>query len=800
MSLKICKNAVWIVSLLLFLINVITASAQLSCSVTSTCSDTVIFRMSSTDNAHAELASQTNYPYLVCCSDATATLGADCSSVRNSPVVNASAVTNAHVADPFFGTYTGNPICISSDIGDPYCTIMGGGSPCPANAPTCMGKISSITNAHVGNCASSYTNTICCRVNRVPVVDDIFPPRWPAFKDTFRGDITFNVSASDPDILDVIDRVRYVIMNATGSVFVDRVVCSPPGGPGCDITLASGMEWNYTWGSFSFSNIAWVENDVQVEASARSGLQWSAWRNEVFNVDNTPPDAWITGPPNGDTTGKLYNVTWDNNSYATKFILQYVEVGRFSMMGWENTFNTNNNYQLINLETEANGLRFCYRIQANDSYGIEGSWSCDPATAAELTSDCECTYLDTYEPAAQIESSPEYLSGDVFLVNWSGNDDPDGVPTSGIDCYDIQYRIIDNRSGNVLLGWTDWDAINNDNALVWTGPGTCSYVSCVDSLNENFDNAAGYVPPPFNGNDNHTYYFRVRAIDDAVGCANMELVTWDESLNGTWIDTTPPPDINVFVEDRNGDPVVSPDGMILTDTDAEINVYSDLADRDYTGVNETGITYWLSSVGSGYPIAGPFTVSCPDNVCVYTNSWSYEYNVTYRAYSRDRAGNTNTTGMFGFLVLKPLGLITTSTNLYMTLGSYDILPVTIANRQDIPESVVMSIGDDYPFSRFVDITEGDLSSDNRTLNFTLLPRESKTFHLIVFTADTNEYTMTITANSTRPGFEETINDVKILGLTVVYPQEFSGLSWIAVAALVIVAVAVYIRFGTRKDS
>ncbi|MFA5773002.1 MAG: hypothetical protein WC974_09755, partial [Thermoplasmata archaeon] len=75
-------------------------AGTLSCSITTAaaCTGTVIYRMSGTSNAHAELPSQATAAYdsnVVCCSGVTG-LGNACSGTF-ATALKLSGVTNAHV-------------------------------------------------------------------------------------------------------------------------------------------------------------------------------------------------------------------------------------------------------------------------------------------------------------------------------------------------------------------------------------------------------------------------------------------------------------------------------------------------------------------------------------------------------------------------------------------------------------------------------------------------------------------------------------------------------------------------------
>jgi len=90
-----------------FYIAIIKAIAQgtLSCSVTTgSCSGDIVFRMSSTDNAHASFHDTSNpsiYPYKVCCTGATSTTRT-CSDTNE--IIRIHSEPNDYVETPSYTT------------------------------------------------------------------------------------------------------------------------------------------------------------------------------------------------------------------------------------------------------------------------------------------------------------------------------------------------------------------------------------------------------------------------------------------------------------------------------------------------------------------------------------------------------------------------------------------------------------------------------------------------------------------------------------------------------------------------
>lgn len=136
-------------------------AGTLSCSVTTAvaCTGTVIYRVSGSSNAHAELPSQANANYdgsVVCCSGVTG-LGNACSGTF-ATALKLSGVTNAHVEQNSQANYANNA-CIQVPSGGTV-SIGYQATNC-TGFDTTLGSMSGVTNAHVGNSAAYSAIQIC---------------------------------------------------------------------------------------------------------------------------------------------------------------------------------------------------------------------------------------------------------------------------------------------------------------------------------------------------------------------------------------------------------------------------------------------------------------------------------------------------------------------------------------------------------------------------------------------------------------------------------------------------------------
>ena len=117
-----------------------------------------ILNIYSLAGGHAELASQVNYPYKVCCEGTSLTNS--CSG--GEAVLNLSSVTNAHVEKNTQGYYA-NSACLSAILKTMTCSYA---SDCSTLGEDyfCVSSISpGDTNLHIGDC-SAYATKVCCQM------------------------------------------------------------------------------------------------------------------------------------------------------------------------------------------------------------------------------------------------------------------------------------------------------------------------------------------------------------------------------------------------------------------------------------------------------------------------------------------------------------------------------------------------------------------------------------------------------------------------------------------------------------
>lgn len=131
--------------------------ALLSCSITTSasCTGTVVLRMSSATNAHAEVSTGTTPGYsdnVICCSGLSGVL---CTGYTAN-VLKLSSTTNAHVEIATNNNYP-NTVCISSGGEIPVVAYQDNNC---TGYDTTLASISSTTNATIGG-GANYTKKIC---------------------------------------------------------------------------------------------------------------------------------------------------------------------------------------------------------------------------------------------------------------------------------------------------------------------------------------------------------------------------------------------------------------------------------------------------------------------------------------------------------------------------------------------------------------------------------------------------------------------------------------------------------------
>lgn len=155
--------------------DVYAASTPLSCTITSgTCSGVIILNLQALTNSHAELNSESNYSYKVCCQGTN--IGNSCTGTH-AVALKLSATTNAHVEENGQSNYSNNACISYSPTGGSITCAYANSCATLGSDYVCLASISGATNAHIGDC-SAYTTKVCCKTGAPP------PPPLPKWRET----------------------------------------------------------------------------------------------------------------------------------------------------------------------------------------------------------------------------------------------------------------------------------------------------------------------------------------------------------------------------------------------------------------------------------------------------------------------------------------------------------------------------------------------------------------------------------------------------------------------------------------
>ncbi len=270
----------------------IAVAGTLSCTLSTTCTSTVVLKMSSSTNAHAELPNQSNYSQLVCC---TGVLGLSNScSGSYQEVLGLSSSTNAHVETNTNSNYSTSS-CLSVSAGS--VTVAYQSSNC-SGYDTTLASINNTTNSHVG-APATYSTKVCATASSGALSVDIVDAGGLAVTSP---SITMNTSTISLSY----QTVTGVLGIASQKIRVDN----PTGNSRWTLSLAastSTASWHASLGDYDF-------NDPT--ANANDGSDPDSWGGQM-TID--PSGATLiaksgcnnTGLSKGSATGFSQGITND---------------------------------------------------------------------------------------------------------------------------------------------------------------------------------------------------------------------------------------------------------------------------------------------------------------------------------------------------------------------------------------------------------------------------------------------------------------------------------------------------------
>jgi hypothetical protein len=280
-NLNICLKISFLFFVIIFAILIFTPLGKsLTCTFSTSCAYTTVYKLSALTNAHAEAYNQANYPYHVCCYD-DFPLNNSC---IDSVILHLSSLTNAH-AEKATQNFYGVNVCLTADDPNENITCTYRTTDCLASE-ACLGTISTgirgaDTNLHVADCTTDpYETRICCRsvkpdltVNQSSIQPDIAVPN--------EGDlVTFDIT-----VWNIGDHAAVnvnVSCYANGTYFDSYIINSIPPDPSQQTPRYATCTWT---AQPSYWNIS-VYVDPLDEISEYNETNNEAWK--LIYVDYNP--------------------------------------------------------------------------------------------------------------------------------------------------------------------------------------------------------------------------------------------------------------------------------------------------------------------------------------------------------------------------------------------------------------------------------------------------------------------------------------------------------------------------------
>jgi hypothetical protein len=287
------------------------AYAALSCSITTAvgCTGTVLLRMSSATDAHAELPSQSTVGYannVICCSGSQ-TIGTSCSGTF-AEVVALQKITNSHVQQGDQAGYTNNA-CASVVAGS--ITVAYQATNC-TGYDTTLASISASTNATIGN-TSNYTTKICGSENSA-VAQTLSFAVLSSTSTAFGGSISFGPLLSS--------QTRYASSTASGGTIetaAHTLVVNTNAASGYSVTvqgatLSSGSSIITPLSSNTAPSIGSSQFGIRLVPTGGTGTVTSPYAASGFAYTaSATTSAQVASEAVGDSATTTYSVRYMTN-------------------------------------------------------------------------------------------------------------------------------------------------------------------------------------------------------------------------------------------------------------------------------------------------------------------------------------------------------------------------------------------------------------------------------------------------------------------------------------------------------
>ncbi len=268
--------------------------------------------MSSTSNAHAERANQSNVNYdnnVICCTNVIG-LGNSCAGTF-ATALKLSSTSNAHVQQNTLGSYP-DSACLSVPVGGSV-SIGYQDTNC-SGFDTTIGSISSTSNAHVG-IGSAYTRKVCATATGVPqtlsfsISDNStgFGSLSPVQARYATGD-TLGTAADSADTHTI-----SIATNASGGYVMTLT----------GITLTSGVNTITAIGATAAASSVGTEQfGTRLAVNSGTGAVSAPYNGANWALDTAAfPDAVATGA--GDSVTTVFGIRYIGNTAALTEIGSY---------------------------------------------------------------------------------------------------------------------------------------------------------------------------------------------------------------------------------------------------------------------------------------------------------------------------------------------------------------------------------------------------------------------------------------------------------------------------------------------
>lgn len=305
-----------------------TQAGTLTCSVTTAaaCSGVVMLRMSSTTNAHAELATGTTPAYntsVVCCSNVPGLTNV-CSGT-NQIIVRLASTTNAHVQDTTQSGYTNNA-CIAVGVGG--VVSLGYQATNCTGYDTTLASIASTSNSHIGD-SSAYSRKICATAQATQALSFSISNNIISFGQVTSSNAMYASSTGSGSVTEVQAHTVNVATNAPSGYIITV--------KGATLTSQQNSLFTITsiGGTATTSQPGTEQFGLRGAVTSGTGLVSSPYNSSSFAYNSTATTTSTFATGTGDASTTVFSVRYlvnimpstENGTYSANLV--YVATANF---------------------------------------------------------------------------------------------------------------------------------------------------------------------------------------------------------------------------------------------------------------------------------------------------------------------------------------------------------------------------------------------------------------------------------------------------------------------------------------